>query len=345
MVTTETHQSQDLLVPSQNMDQDQDQVDPENQQEEDPASPSSLMAGLDPEKMSQGPVNAITVLTLLDKLVNMLDAVQENQHKMEEENEIPSTVFVKDPPPYPRDEILEEGEEVELGSVDGNRSQEGGLQTIDLSSDEDVGLEAEVEDEESWPQDLENMEKSRAEKLKRSSLKKVDSLKKAFSRQNIEKKMTKIGTKIVSAEQREKIKQKTASLKVSPLSFHMRKPRSNSESQLPEASAPTGETLTTEAEIQLSPLGSTEQEVSFTEVHAQLAPTEQQQEEEEKEGAKEQEKEEEKEEEKEVVKEQQTSVVVEADVSVVSEGVGEEYALSSTLPQEEKGEEEKVNES
>uniref|UniRef100_A0AAZ1X7K0 Caveolae associated protein 2b n=1 Tax=Oreochromis aureus TaxID=47969 RepID=A0AAZ1X7K0_OREAU len=81
MVTTETHQSQDLLVPSQNMDQDQ--VDPENQQEEDPASPSSLMAGLDPEKMSQGPVNAITVLTLLDKLVNMLDAVQENQHKME----------------------------------------------------------------------------------------------------------------------------------------------------------------------------------------------------------------------------------------------------------------------
>lgn len=28
-------------------------------------------------------VNAVTVLTLLDKLVNMLDAVQENQHKME----------------------------------------------------------------------------------------------------------------------------------------------------------------------------------------------------------------------------------------------------------------------
>lgn len=41
----------------------------------------------------------------------------------------------------------------------------------------------------------------------------VDSLKKAFSKHNIEKKMTKIGTKLVSAEQREKIKQKTASLK------------------------------------------------------------------------------------------------------------------------------------
>lgn len=144
---------------------------------------------------------------------------------------------------------MEEGEDLALGAVDGNRSQEGGLQTIDLSSDEDVGLEAELEEEEACLHDLENMEKSRAEKLKRSSLKKVkkkkvqsavtvgrtgvtvprfrqvDSLKKAFSRQNIEKKMTKIGTKIVSAEQREKIKQKTSSLKVSPLTFHIRKVR------------------------------------------------------------------------------------------------------------------------
>lgn len=95
MVTTETHQSQDLLVPSQNMDQDQ--VDPENQQEEDPASPSSLMAGLDPEKMSQGPVNAITVLTLLDKLVNMLDAVQENQHKMEVRSHLGALALTQGP--------------------------------------------------------------------------------------------------------------------------------------------------------------------------------------------------------------------------------------------------------
>lgn len=51
----------------------------------------------------------------------------------------------------------------------------------------------------------------------------MDSLKKAFSRQNIEKKMTKIGTKIVSQEQREKIKQRTSSLKVSPLTFSIRK--------------------------------------------------------------------------------------------------------------------------
>lgn len=411
MVTTETHQSQDLLVPPLNQDQ-------QDQQEEDQVSPSSPLAGLDTETMGQGPVNAITVLTLLDKLVNMLDAVQENQNKMEvhqvemegvvrgiqadmtklskshshtsntvsklldksrklsvtmkevrdkmerqgvqvkkleanhahlisrnnfkvlifqEENEIPSTVFVKDPPPFPRDEVLEEGDESAAGAVDGNRSQEAGLHTIDLSSDEDVGLEAELEDEEVWPHDLENMEKSRAEKLKRSSLKKVDSLKKAFSRQNIEKKMTKIGTKIVSQEQREKIKQRTSSLKVSPLSFGIRKPRSSSDSQLPEASVQEEE-----ADVQLSPLGSADQEVPFTEVHAQLAPAEQEQreeEQEEQEKREEKEEEQEKQEEREEKQEEEAEGGVEEDLSLVSEGVSEQYALSSTLPQQENREE------
>lgn len=389
MVTTETHQSQDLLVPPQDQDQDLNQ-----NQNQDQVSPSSLLAEFESEKMSQGPVNAITVLTLLDKLVNMLDAVQENQHKMEvhqvemegvvrgiqadmtklskshshtsntvsklldksrklsvtmkevrdrmerqgvqvkkleanhahlisrnnfkvlifqEETEIPSSVFVKDPPPYPRDEILEEGEESLPPITDGNRSQEGGLHTIDLSSDEDVGLEAELEDEEAWPHDLENMEKSRAEKLKQSSLKKVDSLKKAFSRQNIEKRMNKIGTKIVSAEQREKIKLKTSSLKVSPLTFSIRKPRSSSDSQPPEEPVQTVESVTTEADVQLSPLGGSDLEVPFTEVHAQVAPNEPEQEKEE------------------VIEEA-------ADESMVSEGVSQDYALSSTLPQEDKRE-------
>lgn len=87
----------------------------------------------------------------------------------QEEQEIPSSVFVKDPPPFPRDQILEEEE-----GADMSRPAEGDLTTINLSSDEDVGLEAEPEEEEElWPLDLENMEKTRAEKLKRSSLKKV----------------------------------------------------------------------------------------------------------------------------------------------------------------------------
>lgn len=82
MVTTETHQTQDLLVPTQDQDL-HEQQDLQDQQDEDHVFPSSPLGGFDPEKISQGPVNAITVLTLLDKLVNMLDTVQENQHKME----------------------------------------------------------------------------------------------------------------------------------------------------------------------------------------------------------------------------------------------------------------------
>lgn len=74
MVTTETHQSQDLVVPPQKQEQ---------QDHQDGAQASSTKAGFSSEEMGQGPVNAITVLTLLDKLVNMLDTVQENQNKME----------------------------------------------------------------------------------------------------------------------------------------------------------------------------------------------------------------------------------------------------------------------
>lgn len=111
-------------------------------------------------------------------------------------------------------------------------------------------------------------------------------------------------------------------------------PRSSSDSQPPEASVQTGELVIAEADIQLSPLGSTDQEVPFTEVHAQLAPAEQ----EEKEEKEEQEvKEVEKEEEEEKGGEEMSGV--EVDLSVVSERVYQEYALSSTLPQEEKEEE------
>ncbi|XP_068165065.1 caveolae-associated protein 2-like [Antennarius striatus] len=405
MVTTETHQTQDLLVPPEN----QDQLDQQDQPEDNQASPSATLAGLIPETMGQGPISAITVLTLLDKLVNMLDTVQENQNKMEvhqvemesvvrgiqadmtklskshshtsntvsklldksrklsvtmkevrekmerqglqvkkleanhahlinrnnfkvlifqEENEIPTSVFVKDPPPFPREDILEEGDE--SGVIDGSQSQEGGLHVIDLSSDEDVGLEAELE-EELWPHDLENMEKSRAEKLKRSSLKKVDSLKKAFSRQNIEKKMTKIGTKIVSQEQREKIKQRTSSLKVTPLTFSIRKPRSNSDSQIPEVSPPTGESGDGEVNLELTLPGIADQEAPFTEVHAQLAPTE-------KDEVKEEVQEEVQEEEEEKGGEEMEKGEVDLS-AIISEGLSAEYALSSTLRHEEKEEE------
>ncbi|MBN3285562.1 CAVN2 protein, partial [Polyodon spathula] len=297
-------------------------------------------------------VSAITVLTLLDKLVNMLDVVQENQHKMEhrqtemdhairgiqsdmtklskshsstsntvsklleksrkvsvhmkevkdkmdkqaeqvrkleanhahllkrnnfkvlifqEENEIPASAFVKDPVPYPRGT---EGEE----SVDSNKSLEETLQTVNLSSDEEI-----CPDEEEGSLQEEKHEQSRAEKIKRSSLKRVDSLKKAFSRQNIEKKMSKIGTKIVSPEKREKIKKsltpnhqktsssKSSSFKVTPLTFNVKKNREGETSVTPTTPTPAGESPTAMASIELEPLSSPGEDVSFSEVHSELS--------------------------------------------------------------------------
>lgn len=256
------HESQDLVVPSH------------SPAESPSSSPTPQQLVADSIKDSNQ-VNAITVLTLLDKLVNMLDSVQENQQKMEkrqidiensvkgiqnditklskshtstsntvsklleksrkvsanmrevkdrmdkqtvqvkklehnhtqllrrnnfkvlifqEENEIPASVFVKEPTPVPS--ITEGPEEFN----DPNKSQEETMHTIDLSSDDEINHEDDGHDDSVD----EKFEPSRAEKMKRSSLKKVDSLKKAFSRQNIEKKMNKISTKIVSPERREK---------------------------------------------------------------------------------------------------------------------------------------------
>ncbi|XP_044160178.1 caveolae-associated protein 2 isoform X2 [Bufo gargarizans] len=284
------HESQELVVPSH------------SPAESPSSSPTPQQLVADSIKDSNQ-VNAITVLTLLDKLVNMLDSVQENQHKMEkrqidiensvkgiqnditklskshtstsntvsklleksrkvsanmrdvkdrmdkqtvqvkklesnhnqllrrnnfkvlifqEENEIPASVFVKEPTPVPS--ITEGPEE----PTDPNKSQEETMHTIDLSSDDEINHEDDGHDDSVD----EKFEPSRAEKMKRSSLKKVDSLKKAFSRQNIEKKMSKISTKIVSPERREKIKKsftqsekkssKSSSIKV-PIGFSVKK--------------------------------------------------------------------------------------------------------------------------
>lgn len=47
-------------------------------------SPSLNLGSTEEAIRDNAQVNAVTVLTLLDKLVNMLDVVQENQHKMEQ---------------------------------------------------------------------------------------------------------------------------------------------------------------------------------------------------------------------------------------------------------------------
>ncbi|XP_015272018.1 PREDICTED: serum deprivation-response protein, partial [Gekko japonicus] len=179
----------------------------------------------------------------------------------QEENEIPASVFVKDPVPS-----ITEGKEE---PVDENKTLEETMHTVELSSEDEVH-----HDEDGAEDSLdEKMEESRAEKIKRSSLKKVDSLKKAFSRQNIEKKMNKIGTKIVSVERREKIKKsftpnhqkstssKSSSFKVSPLTFNVKKIREGdtpAEMEEKPAEAASGEQA------------ANDEETSFTEIHPDL---------------------------------------------------------------------------
>nr|XP_009509715.1 PREDICTED: serum deprivation-response protein [Phalacrocorax carbo] len=183
---------------------------------------------------------------------------------LKEENEIPASVFAKEPIPS-----ITEGKEE---PVDENKTLEETLHTVELGSDDEMFHEEDDMDDSAE----EKTEESRAEKIKRSSLKKVDSLKKAFSRQNIEKKMNKISTKIVSPERREKIKksltvhhQKSSSskgsvFKVSPLTFNMKKAREG-ESPAEAEDRRTETTSNDQAE--------NEDEMSFADTHSDMTPT------------------------------------------------------------------------
>ncbi|CAL8266107.1 unnamed protein product [Lota lota] len=322
-----------------------------------PTSPTSPGSPAD-----RGQVSAITVVALLDKLVNMLDAVQENQQRMEmrqaelegavklvqgdisrltkthtttahsvnkllersrkvgesmkevkermdkqatmvkrlennhhnllkrnhfkvvifqEDSEIPTSVVVKDslkspPSQFDAESVLPAPSIA--GSVDANFGTDEGLQTISLSSDE--GEDAQACEDDAFLECEASMavgtsstlERSRAEKLKRSSLKKVDSLMKAFSRQSIEKKMTQIGTKIVPQEHRDKIKKsftpnhpksptsRNSSFKLSPMTFNVKKVR-DSVISVQDSDAP-GEMV----HVEIPALGSMDGEASMAEV-------------------------------------------------------------------------------
>ncbi|NXF00923.1 CAVN2 protein, partial [Smithornis capensis] len=182
----------------------------------------------------------------------------------QEENEIPANVFAKDPIPS-----ITEGKEE---PADENKTLEETLHTVELGSDDEMFHEEDDVDDSAE----EKTEESRAEKLKRSSLKKVDSLKKAFSRQNIEKKMNKISTKIVSPERREKIKKsltvhhqkssssKSSAFKVSPLTFNTKKGREG-ESPAEAEDRPSETASNDQAE--------NEDEMSFADMHSDMTPT------------------------------------------------------------------------
>ncbi|NXW81555.1 CAVN2 protein, partial [Alopecoenas beccarii] len=182
----------------------------------------------------------------------------------QEENEIPASVFAKEPIPS-----ITEGKEE---PVDENKTLEETLHTVELGSDDEMFHEEDDLDDSAE----EKTEESRAEKLKRTSLKKVDSLKKAFSRQNIEKKMNKISTKIVSPERREKIKKsltvhhqkssssKSSPFKVSPLTFNLKKSR---EGESPAEAEDTATETTSKDQAE------NEDEMSFGDAHSDVTPT------------------------------------------------------------------------
>lgn len=103
------------------------------------------------------------------------------------------------------------------------------------------------------------------------------------------------------------------------MTFDCSQPRSSSDSKPPETSIQIAGSAASEADVQLSPLADGEQEVPFTDVHTQLAPTKQQEEEATKEI-------------------EEEKIEEEEERGVLDDGVAEEYALSSTLRVEEKEE-------
>lgn len=204
----------------------------------------------------------------------------------QEDNEIPSTVFVKDSQKTPQPSQYDAESTLPppsvTGSVDGIRGQEEGLQSISLSSDEEslpVHLEGEevLGGEEAMGVGTSRTYERRADKFKRNSLKKVDSLKKAFSRTSIEKKVNQITTRIVPPEKREKIMKslapnhpksptaKSSSFKVSPMTFNVKKVR-DGETPAQDTSSP-GE----EAHIEIPPIENLEGEIPLAEAHADEA--------------------------------------------------------------------------
>lgn len=161
--------------------------------------------------------------------------------------------------------------------IDRNHSHEEGLQTISLSSDEEEGaasppleggtLPRELNEDEFPGPGSDRLEWSRTDKFKRSSLKKVDSLKKAFSRSSIEKKIN----KIVPPERREKIMKsfspshpksptnKSTSYRVSPMTFNVKKERDGED----EATQTEEENAT----VEVPPMGGPDGQLPMTEVH------------------------------------------------------------------------------
>lgn len=197
---------------------------------------------------------------------------------LQEDNEIPTTLFTKGSTgDIASASVQDETASARASVIDPNYHHEEGLQTISLSSDEEEGaasppleggtLPREVHEDEFPGMASERLEWSRTDKFKRSSLKKVDSLKKAFSRSSIEKKIN----KIVPPEKREKIMKsfspshpksptsKSSSYRVSPMTFNVKKVRDGEA----EGTPAVGENAT----VELPPMGGPDGQLPLAEVH------------------------------------------------------------------------------
>ncbi|XP_001363685.1 caveolae-associated protein 1 [Monodelphis domestica] len=218
------------------------------------------------EKVRKVSVNVKTVRGSLERQAGQIKKLEVNEAELlrrrnfkvmiyQDEVKLPAKLSISKS--LKESELLPEKEGDELG--EGIEKPEDDA-TLELSSDEAVEVE-------------EIIEESRAERIKRSGLRRVDDFKKAFSkekmektkvrtrenlektrlktkenlektRHNLEKRMNKLGTRIVTAERREKMKtsrdklrksftpdhvvyarSKTAVYKVPPFTFHVKKIR------------------------------------------------------------------------------------------------------------------------
>nr|XP_055113539.1 caveolae-associated protein 1 [Symphalangus syndactylus] len=218
------------------------------------------------EKVRKVSVNVKTVRGSLERQAGQIKKLEVNEAELlrrrnfkvmiyQDEVKLPAKLSISKS--LKESEVLPEKEGEELG--EGERPEEDAA-ALELSSDEAVEVE-------------EVIEESRAERIKRSGLRRVDDFKKAFSkekmektkvrtrenlektrlktkenlektRHTLEKRMNKLGTRLVPAERREKLKtsrdklrksftpdhvvyarSKTAVYKVPPFTFHVKKIR------------------------------------------------------------------------------------------------------------------------
>ncbi|NWW63478.1 CAVN1 protein, partial [Ifrita kowaldi] len=176
------------------------------------------------EKVRKVSVNVKTVRQNLEKQAGQIKKLEANEAELLKRRNFKVMIYqdeVKLPSKLSISKSLKEGEKLEKegegeeAPVGEDHAEEDHIQ---LSSDEEVEIE-------------EIIEESRAERIKRSGMKRVDDFKKAFSkekmektklktkenlektrhnlektRHNLEKRMNKLGTKIVTNERREKMK-------------------------------------------------------------------------------------------------------------------------------------------